>query len=203
MYPWETIICHNKHAHQIHRSVSFFPAVAPEANLTADSINQTLAREDNITLTCSGVGGPDNIYQWQFSGQDIDDETSTELDISNVNASNGGDYSCVVSNAAGNSTITTSLFISPYFTSQPESIGGVNGSSVTLTCVAEAFPALEYQWRRIDAMSLSSNVMGEDSSMLKFDPLVFGDEGGYFCLATSQGTVIQSDNATVSSEKKS
>ena len=66
--------------------------------------------------------------------------------LSNVNASSGGEYSCVVSNNAGDDFANTFVFISPYFTTQPENRGRLNGSKLTLLCVAEAFPAPQYQW---------------------------------------------------------
>ena len=59
-----------------------------------------------LVLNCRSDGGPQLDYFWQFSSNQIAN-TST-LTIDNVTASNGGDYTCNVTNDAGydNNTIT-------------------------------------------------------------------------------------------------
>ena len=68
------------------------------------------------------------------------------LTLANVNASTGGMYTCVVTNAAGNNSDSTFLFISPYFITERVDEETTNGSLVTLQCVAEAFPSPDYLW---------------------------------------------------------
>ena len=115
----------------------------------------------------------------------------------NVSASDGGMYTCEVTNDGGTDTATTSVLISPYFTSQPQAVGGANGTMATLTCEAEAFPNPTYQWFRTNG-TIGATVTGQASSSLVFSSLQFGDEGDYFCNATSNGLTIQSDSATLS-----
>ena len=149
------------------------------------------------------MGGPGNTYQWQFMGSDIDGETSTELTVANVNASDGGGYTCVVSNSAGSSTATTSVFIFPYFTSQPQNIELNNGSMTTLSCEAEAFPTPEYQWMRSNGQRISDDVTGRTTSELNFVQVLFGDEGEYYCNISSRGLHFQSETATLTSKEHS
>ncbi len=144
------------------------------------------------------MGGPANTAQW-LNSSNSPVSTSTLLTLTNVTAADGGMYACAVYNAAGTSNATTSVFIAPYFTSQPQDLGGASGTMVTLTCEAEAFPGpTSYQWSRVDGRAIRTQVRGQNSTMLIFDPLVFGDEGDYFCTATSMGMTTQSQSATIS-----
>ena len=146
-----------------------------------------------MTINCLGQGFPDIFYQWQANGTNISGETSATLMLSNVNASSGGEYSCVVSNSVGDDSANTFVFIFPYFTTQPEDRGGSNGSTLTMKCMAEAFPTPQYQWAQISGAAIREAVLGIKSTMLSFNPLIFGDEGSYFCNATSSSVTVQSN----------
>ena len=63
-------------------------------------------QEEKLELRCLSEGGPQLYFSWTFLGGEIAN-TST-LTIDNVNASNGGVYTCNVTNDAGykNTTIT-------------------------------------------------------------------------------------------------
>ena len=57
-------------------------------------------------LNCTSEGGPELEYQWEFQGNVISNDSI--LMINNVNTSNGGDYTCNVTNDAGsNDTMVT------------------------------------------------------------------------------------------------
>ena len=118
------------------------------------------------------------------------------LTLANVNASTGGMYTCVVTNAAGNDSDSTFLFIAPYFITEPVDEETTNGSSVTLQCVAEAFPSPDYLWARTDGLPIRQELM-INSDSLSFDPVIFGDEGDYYCNATSREEVAHSRDATI------
>ena len=68
---------------------------------------------------CTSVGGPDNTYQWQANDTNTQGETMENLTLTNVDASTGGIYTCVVTNAAGSDFDSTFLCIAPYFTTEP------------------------------------------------------------------------------------
>jgi len=153
-------------------------------------------RGDNVTLKCSAQGGPDNTYQWQRHGTDLDNETMQTLTLTQINATDGGEYTCVVSNAAGSGSASTLLNVSPEIVIDPTDVSARNGTVHMLACEAEAFPEPQYQWMRVGGM-FSENVAGVDSSLLVFNPVIFGDEGDYYCSATSNRVTVTSDNATL------
>ena len=156
--------------------------------------DQTYSRGDNITLQCTSIGGPENAFQWLFDGEALAGENSPTLILSNVNATDGGVYSCMVSNAAGNSTDDTTVFIAPYFITQPVDTFGSNGTVVVLMCEAEASPSPQYQWSRGDSRAIRNGI---NTSTLTFDPVMFGDEGDYICTADNSA---QSSQVTIASK---
>ena len=145
-----------------------------------------------VTFNCSAQGGPNNTYQWQNDGRDMINETDTTLIISNITAMNGGNYTCVVSNTAGNDSATAVLYVEPIIVTQPTDILTRNGTVVSFTCAAESFPAPEYTWEEYNEESSSFDTVS-NGSVLEFTPAVFGDEGSYRCVASLPGT---SRNAT-------
>ena len=122
------------------------------------------------------------------------------LTLSIVTASIGGEYSCVVTNRAGNDMASTFVFVSPYFVDQPVNTEGSNGSAINLTCRAEAFPEPKYQWGRVDGAAIRDQVVGTNSTTLIFTPFMFGNEGEYYCNVTSSGRTIQSESITLTSK---
>ena len=158
---------------------------------------QTYTRGDTVTLNCLVRGGPFLDYQWQFGGMDVAGGNDSFLYLSNIDASHGGDYTCVASNGAGNDTASTSVFISPYFITQPQEVFTSNGSNISIVCEAESFPSPIYNWARSDMQAIRNQVTGRTSTVLTFDPLQFGDEGNYSCNVTSQGITITSTTSVV------
>ena len=68
--------------------------------------NSVYSQGEQLVLNCLANGGPQLEYAWIFEGNEIAN-TST-LTINSVTASNGGEYTCNVTNDAGydNNTIT-------------------------------------------------------------------------------------------------
>ena len=162
-------------------------------------MNQIIDRDDTTTLICTSLGGPQNMYQWQFNESNILGEVTEQLTVSNITASVGGLYTCVVTNDAGNDTDSTYLFVSPYFITPPADLQRFNGSSASFLCDAEAFPYPEYQWARVDGAEIRGDVMTTERELI-FDGVLFGDEGGYYCNVSSGGIVATSLTATLASK---
>ena len=170
-------------------------AVAPD-ELTVSPM-ETVNFRDNVTLTCSARGGPDNMFQWQRNGMNVTGGQQSTLELNSVSATDGGEYTCVVSNAAGSDSINTTLYIRPYFTTQPMSISTEAGQNETLICEAEGFPEPTIQWFRDNGADFGMNVTGMDTSDLMFTPVQFGDEGDYYCTATSNGESTNSSTVSL------
>ena len=123
-------------------------------------------------------------------------ETSESFVISEITFTDGDEYTCVVSNAAGSESVSTFFFVSPEIIQNPMDVNIINGSFINIMCDAEAFPCPEFEWVHIGG-DICSNIMGTDTNMLVFNPVLFGDEGDYVCTATSNGISVVSGNATI------
>ena len=180
--------------------------MSPEGSISVSPLNMVFNGGDNVTLNCSAQGGPDNtyqwqqrrsnlddesfpnpMYQWQHDGVDLMNETSNILTIDNIDAVNGGNYTCVVSNAAGNDSATSTLYVAPTIVTQPADILTRNGTVVNFTCEAESFPAPEYQWEKYNE-TMGTFIRVSRDPVLEFSPAVFGDEGRYQCVASQPRT---------------
>ena len=175
---------------------------------------------ENVTLTCLAEGGPGNQYQWQRGGENLENETSETLTLTYVNIADGDDYTCITSNSAGSGNATATLYIMPRITEGPMDILTQNGSVVNFTCFAVGFPTPAYSWERLtmdtldeifdcdgDSASASGSGIAENGnyvdienateSVLEFNPVEFGDEGVYRCMAFNQVGAATSETATV------
>ena len=135
-------------------------------------------RESSVTFNCYALGGPDNTYVWMKNEMII--RNGTTLVVTDIDASSGGTYTCFVSNAAGNDSASTTLYVAPYIVTQlEEETLLANGSNVNINCNAAGFPAPNVQWVDMINQEVSK------SALLQFSPVVFGDEGLYRCVATA------------------
>lgn len=136
------------------------------------------------------MGGPGNSFQWERNGIVVaNDSTLTFVD---VDASYGGNYTCVVSNAAGDDSASATLYVTPYIvTPLEEDILVVNGSRINVSCDAEGFPTPTVNWVGMLDVEVSSTMI------LQFSPVLFGDEGVYRCIAISK---INENNYTTTDE---
>ena len=60
--------------------------------------NNMYSQEEQLMLKCRSEGGPQLNYTWIFLGKEI--ASTATLTTDNVNASNGGNYTCNVTNSA-------------------------------------------------------------------------------------------------------
>lgn len=171
--------------------------MSPEGSVSVSPINMVFERGNNATFDCTAQGGPGNTYQWQQNGTNLDNETMQTLAITQITVNNGDEYTCIVTNVAGNDSASTSLFVYPEITQDPVNVlNATNGSVRILACEAVGFPEPLYRWVRVSG-TFRENVVGVNSKMLMFNPVIFGDEGEYYCTATSNNVTVTSQNATL------
>jgi alpha-tubulin suppressor-like RCC1 family protein len=81
--------------------------------------NQYAPAGSNVTFSAEGEGVAGVTYQWQFNGVNIAGATSATLTLTNVGATNNGNYDVVVSTSAfslTSATATFTLVIAPVIT---------------------------------------------------------------------------------------
>lgn len=70
-------------------------------NITAPPQELTVNQGESATFSVSASGKPVPVYQWRFNGTNLASETASSLTRTNVQPFHVGDYSVIVSNAAG------------------------------------------------------------------------------------------------------
>lgn len=153
---------------------------APHALVVSLNVNFNVASiGDNVTLLCTNGGGPTNAYEWSKGGRILNNEGDNTLMLTGIDITSGGNYTCTVSNAAGNDSTTTVLYIAPYFvTPLKKNTDTFNGSYVNISCDPDGFPRPAVKWVNVSGMEVSN------TSLLEFNPVVVGHEGPYHCIAT-------------------
>ena len=189
----------------------------------------TVDNGSNVTFICSALGGPNNTFIWVRSDEldeifesyiqpllsttpvDVSDiiselsdiilENGTILFIESINATlNGGSYECVVINEAGLGRNDTTLYVRPVITQQPMDIETLANLTVTLTCIADSFPAPEYQWEMMNRTSGEFEpIDGETNTTLVFNYIGYEDYGRYRCVVSVPliSSTIICDNVTI------
>src|SRR5205085_10709137 len=118
--------------------------------ITSQPLSQTVNPGANATFSVAATGTAPMYYQWRFNGANIAAATGTSYTNTNVQATNAGNYSVVVSNsvgtvASGNAVLTVNT--PPLITAQPQSQTVIAGNLASFTVAASGSTPLYYQWR--------------------------------------------------------
>ena len=153
--------------------------VSPEGSVTVSPIDIVATFGDNVTFTCSAMGSSNSTFQWKRNGTIVGHDSI--LNLSAIDVSYGGNYSCIVSNIAGTDTASTTLYVAPYIVTPLEKLTPTgNGSYVNINCDALGFPIPNVKWLNMLEFEVSN------TSRLQFNPVMFGDEGVYTCVASAK-----------------
>ncbi|MCS7337803.1 MAG: immunoglobulin domain-containing protein [Verrucomicrobiae bacterium] len=124
-------------------------------------------------------------YQWFFNLTNaLAGQTSPTLTLTNVQSADAGDYTVVVTNAAGAVTSQVAkltvivLQMPPSIVSQPQSQTVREGGTATFTVGAEGTGPLSYQWYRASGAPLANRT----NAVLVLENVSTNDAGGYFAV---------------------
>ena len=151
---------------------------------------------DDSVLACTHQGGPGNTVQWLRDGEVLENETNTTLTLTSVSI--GEIYTCFVSNLAGEGYADVTLNIAPVITAQPNNTYTFVNETVVLCCCADAYPAPDYTWVKVNG-SLPVSAVSTDMKCLQIN-VTFGDKGEYVCMATSNNITATSHPTILTSE---
>ncbi|WP_336047095.1 S-layer homology domain-containing protein [Solibacillus ferritrahens] len=158
--------------------------VAP--TITMHPSNQTITVGGNATFTVTADGGVPLSYQWKKDGVDIVGATSASLTLNNVQASDVGNYSVVVTNTVGHVTSNAATLsvtpapVAPTIGTQPSNQTITAGGSATFTIIATSDTSLSYQWKK-DGV----DIVGATRASLTINNVQAGDAGIYAVVVTN------------------
>lgn len=166
-------------------SASSVPAIATQPQ------SQTVTAGSSVTLSVVATGTPAPTYQWRKNGVLVSGATGATLALPNVQVSDSGNYTVVVTNLAGlvtsNPASLTVNAAGPTITTQPQSQQLSVGANATLS-VSATGAGLSYQWKKngspLAGATAATHALGAAS----------GDTMGFYSV-----TVFNATGATESS----
>ena len=146
-------------------------AVAPIGSVVISPKNQVFGQGRNATLNCNNMGGPNNTIIWEVEGDRLAITNSHQISVF-VNVSFGGNYTCIVSNAAGSESDSSMLYVHPLIVENPALLITVtNGTNTGFSCDADSFPDPVYEWIRPNGLIVREEVIEMNrQNLLGFNP---------------------------------
>ena len=164
--------------------------------ITAQPTNMLVLAGTNVTIGVSLTGSaPFFHYQWLFNSTNLLNATNAVYALSAVATNKAGNYSVVVTNAAGiavssNAALTVVL--------SPASRTNYASSTATFTVTAFSPESLTYQWQKNGTnLSNRSNISGATNSMLIIASLLDADAATYSAVVSDAATSVTTSNATL------
>lgn len=168
---------------------------APKILVQPKALIVTNVTPTNVTMAVEAVGGIPLRYQWRLNGVTMPGATDWNYVISNVQFTNGGTYSVVVSNYLGSVTsanATLTVRARPQITVQPLSQSVVISNNANFTVTANGTTPLSYQWKFNGA-----NITGATTSSYTRSNSAFTNAGNYTVVITNLYGAITSSVAAL------
>ena len=119
-------------------------------SISVHPVSQTNSIGANVSFSVTANGAAPLAYQWRFYGTNISGATTNPFSISNIQPTNAGNYTVVITNIAGSitsSVATLTVTTSPTISTNPASQTVTVGGNATFNVVASGSAPLSYQWR--------------------------------------------------------
>jgi hypothetical protein len=165
----------------------------------------TITRQPASQTTTQGLGAAFSVvasgaapfsYQWFSSGAAISGATNAALALTNVQASDAGSYTVVVTNFLGavtSAVATLTVYVPPTITTQPQSQGVAKGQDASFSVVPSGTTPFTYQW-----YFNGSKAGGKDSlSTLTLSSVDMGKAGNYTVVVVNPAGSVTSAVATL------
>ena len=163
--------------------------------ITTQPQSQNVAAGSNALFTVAAAGAAPLGYQWRFNGAAIAGATNTNLALLNVQLTNGGSYTVVVTNPAASVTSSNAILtvvVPPTITTQPLSQNATQGTSVTFTVAAAGTAPFSYQWQLN-----STNISGATAGSYTRGNVQLTDAGSYSVVVSNLAGSAASSNAVL------
>jgi subtilisin-like proprotein convertase family protein len=157
----------------------------------------TVAGGDSASFSVSASGVPDPVYQWLFNATNvIVDATNSTLTLTNLQETQAGAYSVVVSNFAGSVTSTSAILTvlaAPIVIAQPQNQTVLQGQSVLLSVTAAGPGPLTYQWMA----NCTRPISGATANVLRLKNVAPSDSGNYCVVVSNSFGSVSSQSAVL------
>lgn len=170
--------------------------------ITTQPFGRTVVAGTSATFNVIAGGSSPLTYQWRLESTNIVGATSNSFTIADVQATNTGNYSVLVSNAYGSVISADALLalgVGPAITTQPQSQRVIAGNTATFEAIATGSPRLNYQWRQN-----GTNIYGDQTGGINGPSNSYSrknvqpaDAGGYSVVVGNEFGAVTSSIATL------
>ena len=158
--------------------------------------NQSVIISKSGSFQVIAAGTQPLAYQWRHNGANIPGANGSVLSVSNVQPSDAGSYSAVVSNVKGSITssnaILTALTSPPWIISPPQNLTTNCGDTASFKVTADGPPPYSYQW-----LYQGSAVAAATQSTLVVTNTLPSQAGNYAAVVTNIYGAVTSDVASL------
>jgi hypothetical protein len=183
---------------QLLRGLRFGPLAADSISIYAQPSNQVVAVDNNVTFSVNAQApqGVTITYQWLFNGTNIAGATQFTLTLTNVQFSDNGNYSVIVSNATTSLTSSAATLTvvggEPQVTIDAQPRTEAIGDHLALSAQIFGTYPLSYQW-----YYGSTPILGATNSSLVLSNLESDATGNYYLSVTNIYGSTNSSTVTV------
>uniref|UniRef100_A0AAR2JZ69 Ig-like domain-containing protein n=1 Tax=Pygocentrus nattereri TaxID=42514 RepID=A0AAR2JZ69_PYGNA len=158
----------------------------PKATVNVQPAGHVFIRE-RVTLTCGIESGDDWNYEWYKNNNLLRDAQRKKYEISNVDQTHAGDYTCKGTQSTGRIythtsaavTLTVSAVkVKPTITSNPEG-AALTGNTVTLYCKLHQSAGWTFYWSKHTQSSENETI----TNVYTISSVSLSDGGQYWCRA--------------------
>jgi pectate lyase len=177
----------------------FTPAVTVQAppNIPNPIASQTAAVGANVAFTVAATGTAPLSYQWFKDGAPIAGATALTLNLANVQTSDSGNYSVLVTNAVGSATSNAAALtvnvIAPTITNGPVALAVNAGDPASFSVTATGTAPLSYQWQKN-----GTAIPGATASTFAIASAQAGDAGTYAVTVSNAASSVTSSGVSLS-----
>ena len=187
------------------RAINEPPCTLP--SITSQPLSQTNCQGSTVSFAVTTSTNSGRVlrvflnYQWYFNATNLlAGATNTSLTLTNIQATNAGNYSVIITNTCSSATSSNATLTvnSPpsITTSQPENQAACSGQTVNFTVNASG-NSLSYQWRKNGANLVDSgNMLGATLPTLTLTSITTNDSGYYDVVVSNACGSVIAPNST-------
>jgi len=172
------------------------PPVPTPPGITTQPTNETVSADSTASFTVAANGTLPLSYQWSFDGTNLAGATQPNLTLTNVQPSQSGNYTVIITNLYGSATSSpaflTVVTLPPTILTQPQSETNLTGTTATFSVAANGTTPLSYQW------SLNAtNLTGATNATLTLINVQTNEAGNYLVTVANAYGSTNSANAVL------
>jgi hypothetical protein len=157
--------------------INFSSSTVLPPTITGQPQSQLANLGDDVSFTVGATGTEPITYQWRWNGANIAGATAATYTRRDVQETDGGHYSVLVSNPGGSVASASALLTinsPPRIVGQPQDQDVVAGANVTFLVAADGSAPMNYQWRHNGL-----EIPGATGSSYTRSEVQFADAGEY------------------------